>query len=109
MILYHYTSEAGYRDILACKRLRPSLRASNPRDARHGDGQYLTDIMPGTKRPAQLSYIFLRIPYQGRRFTHYVGINTSDLRVVPGRQHVFVILNHGDLDISQRIVTHGRN
>lgn len=108
MILYHYTSENGYRTIMECKRLRPSLRANNPKDARYGDGQYLTDILPGSKRPAQLSYLFLGIPYQGRKFTHYVGVKTDGLNVLAGRAHVFVILNRRDLNIEQRIVSHGR-
>ncbi len=94
---------------MASKQLLPSLKANNPKDARYGDGQYLSDILPGTKRPGQLSYIFLNIPFQGRRFTHYVGINTEGLTVVKGRDFVFVALNHGSLNISTRLASHGQN
>ncbi len=108
-VLYHYTSKEGYTAIIASKTLKPSLRADNPKDARYGDGQYLSDIVPGTKRPGQLSYMFLNIPYQGRRFTHYVGINVDGLAVIRGREHVFVILNQGPLDISKIMAGHGEN
>jgi hypothetical protein len=107
--LYHYTSREGYQKILTSKTLLPSFRANNPKDARYGDGQYLSDILPGTKRPGQLSYLFLNIPYQGRRFTHYIAIDASGLQVVRGRDHVFVVPNSQPLDISSRIVNHGEN
>lgn len=109
MILYHYTSEVGYRAILKTRRLAPSLKANNPKDARYGDGQYLSDIIPGTKRASQLSYLFLGIPYQGRKFTHYLGIQVRDLHVLKGREHVYVVLNSVALDVSERIAFHGLN
>ena len=109
MILYHYTSKAGHAAIIASKLLVPSLKANNPKDARHGNGQYLSDIVPGTKRLGQLSYLFLNIPYQGRRFTHYVGINVDGLTVITGRQHVFLIPNERPLDIAKRLASQGEN
>jgi len=60
-VMYHYTSREGLAAILQSKRLLPSLRANNARDARFGDGQYLSDVVPGTKRPGQLSRIFFGI------------------------------------------------
>ena len=65
--------------------LKPSLLALNPADARYGDGQYLSDIIPGTLRPSKLSRLFLKIPYQGRRFTHYVEVDVTGLIVLKGR------------------------
>ncbi len=108
-ILHHYTSALGHAGILATKTIRPSTRAANPRDARYGDGQYLSDIAPGTKRPGQLSLIFLGMPWQGRRFTDYVSIDTSGLKVLCGRTNVFLIANARPLDISRRLVAHGQN
>jgi hypothetical protein len=107
-VLYHYTDEAGYAAILAEKKLRPSLKAHSPKDARYGDGQYLSDIVPGSKRPGQLSYAFLKIPWAGRRFSHYIAINIDGLVVTAGRDGVYVVLNTKPLDISKRIVAHGR-
>ena len=43
-ILHHYTSEDGHAGIMQSKTLRASLKANNPKDARFGDGQYLSDI-----------------------------------------------------------------
>lgn len=41
--LYHYTNEKGLNGILESNELRPSLKANNPKDARYGDGQYLSE------------------------------------------------------------------
>ncbi|GAA3085544.1 hypothetical protein GCM10020254_32380 [Streptomyces goshikiensis] len=109
--LYHYTNEAGYDGIIESEELRASIKAHNPKDARFGDGQYLSDIVPGTKRPGQLSHAFIRVPWGGARFTHYIEVDVSDLIVMRSveRPDVYVILNDGPLGIANRIVSHGKN
>lgn len=107
--LYHYTNEAGHDGIISSGEMRPSLKANNPKDARYGDGQYLTDIQPGTKTLGQLSAAFLRVPWAGRKFTHYIEIDVRGLDVVEGRPGVFVIPNSGPLDLTGRILSSGRN
>ncbi|WP_330301181.1 HYD1 signature containing ADP-ribosyltransferase family protein [Streptomyces sp. NBC_00503] len=89
--------------------LHPSLKANNPKDARYGDGQYLTDIQPGTKTLGQLSAAFLRVPWAGQKFTHYIEIDVRGLNVVEGRPGVFVVPNSGPLDLTGRILGSGRN
>jgi RHS repeat-associated protein len=106
--LYHYTDEAGMRGIVNSGELNPSTRARNPQDARYGDGQYLTDIAPGTMTPAQLSRAFIGQPFQGQRFTHVVEVDVTGLNVVQGRPGVFVVPNNAPLDVSGRIVSFGR-
>jgi hypothetical protein len=108
-IFHRYTSEDGHRGILGSKAIRPSLRANNPKDARFGDGQYLSDIVPGTKRPGQSSMIFFGMPFAGRRFTHYISIETKGLQVTYGRPFVYVVKNSKPLDISERLVANGTN
>jgi hypothetical protein len=66
--LFHYTNEAGHDGIVGSEGMRPSLKEHNPKDARFGDGQYLTNIQPGTKTPGQLSHAFLRVPWAGSKF-----------------------------------------
>lgn len=107
-ILYHYTNEAGMNGIIKSGNLRPSLKALNPKDVRYGEGQYLTDIMPGTKTARQLSSSFIRVP-NPYKYTHYVGINVTGLNVQMGRDAVYVIPNTKVLDISKRIVNYGKN
>jgi RHS repeat-associated protein len=107
--LYHYTTEDSMNKIVDSKEMFPSLKADNPKDARYGDGQYLTDIVPGTKTQGQLSAAFLRVPWAGKKFTHYVEIDTTGLNVVEGRPGVFVIPNSGNLDLTGRILSHGAN
>jgi|SRR5437879_4170435 len=107
--LFHYTDRAGHDSILASKVLLPSLRARNPSDARYGDGQYLSDIRPGTMTLTQLSRVFLGFPFLGRRFTHYVEIDVQGLGLVLGRPGVFVIPGNLPLDLTSRIVGSGVN
>ncbi len=107
--LFHYTDEAGQSGILGSQRLNPSLRSINPADARYGNGQYLSDIAPGTYSNASLSSRFIRNPYQGARFSHYVEVDVSGLNVVEGRPGVFVVPNEGPLDLSGRILGWGKN
>ncbi len=90
--LFHYTDEAGQAGIRESGELRPSLKAANPTDAKFGDGQYLSDIAPGSRTCSQLSRCFLGMPFQGARFTHYVEIDVTGLNVMKGRDNVFVIL-----------------
>ena len=107
--LFHYTTAEGADGILSSGRLNPSLRSLNPRDVRYGEGQYLSDIQPGTMTCAQLSRCFLGQPFQGRRFTNYVEIDVSGLNVVQGRPGVFVVPNDAPLDLTGRIVGYGVN
>ncbi|MFG2634883.1 putative T7SS-secreted protein [Streptomyces sp. NPDC048362] len=95
--LYHYTNEAGYNGIRESEELRASLKAVHSQDARFGDGQYLSDIQSGTKRPGQLSYAFLRVPWQGARFSHFLEIDVRGLEVMRSveRPDVYVIHNQG--------------
>jgi RHS repeat-associated protein len=106
--LYHYTNEKGLAGILESGELRPSLKAINPNDVRYGNGQYLTDIVPGTRTPSELSYDFLRNPFQGGRYTHYVEIDASGLNIIQGRPGVFVVPNEGPLDLTGRILSNGK-
>ncbi|WP_277928951.1 HYD1 signature containing ADP-ribosyltransferase family protein, partial [Luteimonas aquatica] len=107
--LYHYTSDAGMRGILESNQLLPSLRSLNPNDVRYGNGQYLSNIVPGTRTSAQLSRDFLGQPFQGRRYTNYVEINVTGLNVVEGRSGVFVVPNDDPLDVVGRIISSGKN
>lgn len=107
--LFHYTDESAAARIHASEELFPSLRSVNPKDVRYGDGQYLTDIAPGSKTPAQLSRALIGNPFQGRRFTHFVEIDVSGLHVLRGRKGIFVIPNTRPLDLAGRILRIGPN
>ena len=110
-VLYHYTNEKGMNGILDSGQLNPSLKALKPQDARLGDGQYLSDIVPGTKTGGQLARNFLGVPWGGQRFTNYIAIDTSGLDLVtdPTRPGVYLVPNQDPLDISGRVVGYGTN
>lgn len=105
--LYHYTNEDGLNGILNSNKLKPSLKGINPNDVRYGNGQYMSDVVPGIKSTEQLSKQFINNPFQGARYSHYVGIDVTGLNVVQGRPGVFVIPNEGALDLANRIVSAG--
>ncbi|MEU1883170.1 HYD1 signature containing ADP-ribosyltransferase family protein [Streptosporangium sp. NPDC020072] len=107
--MWHYTSATNLAGILKSRRLNPSLARPDTNDARYGDGQYVSDIPPGSRSASQLSLCFLRVPYAVRRFTHYVEVDVTGLEVVYGREHVFVIPSREPLDLTSRIVSWGSN
>lgn len=107
--LFHYTDEAGQNGILDSGQLNPSLKSANPADARYGNGQYLSDVQPGSMSCAQLSRCFLGQPFQGSRFTNYVEIDVTGLDIIKGRPGVFVNPSETPLDLTGRIVSWGRN
>ena len=105
--LFHYTDEKGLNGILKSKELLPSVKANNPKDARYGNGQYLSDIEPGTKTPAQLSRIFLNNPYLGKRFTHFLKIDVDGLNLVNGRKNVYLVRNEEPLALEKLVLDYG--
>ncbi len=107
MILYHYTDQSGLTGILRSMILIPSTSVRNPQDVRYGDGQYLSDIVPGIKTPSQLSRLFLNLPFLGHRFTHFVAIEVDGLLWIEGRPGVFVIPNDQPLDLNGRVAGTG--
>ena len=107
--LYHYTSEKGLAGILDTGTLNPSLKANNPKDARYGNGQYFTDIAPGSKSNGQLSREFYATPWKYKQTSHYLEIDTNGLNVIKGREGVYLVPNESSLDITNRIVNYGEN
>ncbi|MCP4305662.1 MAG: hypothetical protein GY788_12435, partial [bacterium] len=105
--LYHYTNEQGMLGIIEDQAINPSLWYAGTKDVRYGDGQYLSDVVPGAMSPVQLSNLFLGFPFQARRFTHYVGIDATGLGAVQGRPGVYVIQNTEPLDITGRVIGFG--
>ncbi len=95
--------------ILESGEVNASTKALNPADARYGNGQYLTDIIPGTRSPGSLSSTFLSVPGQGARFSNYVEIDITGLNVIEGRSGVFLAPGEGPLDISGRIMSFGQS
>jgi hypothetical protein len=99
----------GLDAILASGVLLPSTKTRNPHDVRFGDGQYLSDIPPGTMTSVRLCRRFFGRPYPMNRFTHYIEIDVGGLRVVAGRPGVFVIPNQRPLDLTCRVIQSGAN
>jgi hypothetical protein len=107
--LWHYTDAHGLHGIRQSLVLLPSLREANPKDARYGDGQYLSDVPPGSMSLAQLSRRLVGVPWQVRRFTHYVEVDVTGLARIECRSCVILIPGREPLQLDGRIVSWGAN
>ena len=108
-VLYHYTNLTALTAILSEQSLKPSLRRHRRRDARYGDGLYLTDIFPGTLPNDQLSDLLVQNAAEADRFTHFLAIDVTGLEVIEGREHIFVVPRRKNLSLAGRIVRTGGN
>ncbi|UWQ06669.1 HYD1 signature containing ADP-ribosyltransferase family protein [Aliiroseovarius crassostreae] len=108
-IMFHYTSDAGLVGILGTQALLPSTKSANPNDARYGDGQYFTDIVPGTMRSGQLAYQLAGDGRKYRNYQNFVAIDVTGLPLVNGRPNVYVVPNEGPLPLAGRIIAAGPN
>ncbi|WP_179084655.1 DUF6531 domain-containing protein [Streptomyces rectiverticillatus] len=124
-VLYHYTNEEGRKGILESKEI---WHATGPVHARYGDGQYFTDVTPDSIKGLKKSDLTARdyeaggiSAYQlvGRLFgrptrwglgktTDYVAVDVSGLEIRQGRPWVYLHPNDGPLDITGRVVDHGK-
>lgn len=97
--------------ILESGEMWPSIKANNPKDARFGDGQYMSDIQTRTKTPGQLSHAFVRVPWAGHKFSHFFEIDVRGMEIMRSveRPDVYVYLNNGPLDLTGRIISHGKS
>ncbi|WP_240416786.1 S8 family serine peptidase [Paenibacillus periandrae] len=108
-ILYHYTDQLGYKGILSSGVIFNSTKALRPKDARFGDGVYLTDIAPDTMSKEELSQILYNNAFQTKKTDWYVAIDVTDLNVYYGRPGVYVYRTEAPLPIINRFVTSGYN
>lgn len=92
--------------IVESGKLNPSLWRAGTKDVRYGEGQYLTDIVPGSLPPANVAQRLIGVPNK-YKFTHDVEIDTMGMPVVVGRPGAFVVRNTSPLDVSGRIIRSG--
>ena len=117
-ILTHYTDEAGYNGILESQEFRPSIGYKN---ARHGDGQYFTDMSPdnivtfakkdlsaeqissGQISLGQASQKLYGIPYNAKKMTHYIQIDVKGLDISNPKPGIFLNKSNTNLNLGGRI------
>ena len=107
--LWHYTDVRGMHGILESGMLLPSLRDVDPNNARYGDGQYFTDVPPGSMSLHRLSRRLVGLPWQWRRFTHYVEVDVTGLDRVLCRDNVFLVPRREPLPLEGRFRGGGAN
>lgn len=110
VVLFHYTDGNGYTGILQSGVIWSTLKNNRPRDARLGQGQYFTDIAPFTMSLPDLSYELYRNRSQVNQLKFYLAIDLTGLKLrngAPQRPHIYAHVSDYDLNVRQRIVTHG--
>ncbi len=105
--LYHYTTKTGMRGILESQQINPSIKELAVKDARMGSGQYLTDIIPGSRTKGQISYALFGIPWNTRKVSNYIEISTSNLNLLKGREGIYYVPSTSALDLTNRIISYG--
>jgi hypothetical protein len=115
--LYHYTTDAGRAGIAQSGEIWASQGANN---ARHGAGQYFTDIAPEAIRgrtlattPAgqmslgQLSSRLFRVPWNTRKLSSFLEIGVEGLNVQKVAPNIYLVPNSGSLSVTGRVVRSG--
>ncbi|WP_080780248.1 DUF6443 domain-containing protein [Chryseobacterium phocaeense] len=102
--LIHYTSEEGYKAIMESGELLPSIGVKN---ARHGAGQYFTDLASNELTKGQVSRRLFGVPWNTKSITHFIEIDVRGLNVVKNAPNNFLIPNTNSLPLTGIIVNHG--
>lgn len=66
---FHQTAEALLQSIVQSGFLSPSMASQDPKDLHKEEGWCLADLPPGSGKHAQLSRVFVRIPFWSGKFT----------------------------------------
>jgi len=102
-VLRHYTTEAGYKGIIESSELFASTGIKN---ARHGAGQYFTDLTSGYTS-GQISRRLFGVPWNTKKLTHFVDIDVSGLNVIKNAPHNYLVPGTNSLPLEGRIINHG--
>lgn len=107
--LYHYTSACGFKGIIGSMSIYPS---TGSKYARHGSGQYFSDIAPkdigNTMTEGQaMRYMFGQPWGRKNRMTHYITVDVSGLPIQNPKPHIFLNPSETPLDITDRILGGG--
>lgn len=103
-VLRHYTSESGYQAIMESGELLSSVGAKN---ARHGSGQYFTDLMAGDLTSGQVSRRLFGVPWNSNKLTNFIDVDLSGLKVIENTSNNFLVPNTASLSLQGRIINHG--
>jgi len=102
--LIHYTNEKGYNNIMETESLNASVGLKN---ARYGEGQYLTNLESKNLTPGQLSRRLYGVPWNTSKLKHYIKIDVSGLNVVQNNPYNYFIPGEKPLNLHGRIVDSG--
>lgn len=100
--LYHYTNLSGLIGILKTQQINPSIKANNPKDARHGNGQYFTDLDPCMYSSSQIARRLIRRP-NPNKYTFYIEIDVTGLPIENPDNNIYLHRSEMPLCVIGRI------
>ena len=83
--------------------LLPSIGMIN---ARHGAGQYFTDLT-SEYTAGQVSRRLFGVPWITSKFTHYIDVDLTGLNIIKNMLDNYLVLGTSCLSLNGRIVNHG--
>lgn len=96
-------TEAGYKAIMESGELFASTGVKN---ARHGAGQYFTDLTSGYTS-GQISRCLFGVPWNSKKLSHFIDVDMSGLNVIKNAPHNFLVPGTNSLSLNGRIINHG--
>lgn len=102
--LIHYTNKEGYQQILETETLNPSIGAKN---ARYGEGQYLTNLKAKDYTAGQISRRLYGVPWNTRKVGYFLEIDVKGLNVIQNNPNNFLIPGKNSLNLHGRIINSG--
>ena len=102
--LTHYTTEKGYHQIMESEKLNPSIGLKN---ARYGEGQYLTNLDAKDYTAGQISRRLYGVPWNTPKVEYFIKINVNGLNVIQNNSYNFLIPGKNPLNLHGRIIDGG--
>ena len=102
--LIHYTNKEGYNQIMQSETLNPSIGLKN---ARYGEGQYLTNLEAKDYTAGQISRRLYGVPWNTAKVEYFIKIDVSGLNVIQNNSYNFLISGKNPLNLQGRIIESG--
>ena len=77
------------------------------KNARFGEGQYLTDIEPNSLTAGQVSRRLYGVPWNTSKIAYHIKVDVKGLNVIQNNPHNFLVPGNNPLPLHGRILDSG--
>ncbi|WP_264536546.1 HYD1 signature containing ADP-ribosyltransferase family protein [Flavobacterium sp. N1736] len=102
-----YTHEVAVQHNQAIMESGELISSVGAKNARHGSGQYFTDLVAGDLTSGQVSRRLFGVPWNSKKLTNFIDVDLGGLKVIENTPNNFLVPNTGTLSLQGRIVNHG--